>query len=497
MFLDELRQLRDRLVRASGNAGSGALPQDELASIAAGMEGLAFQIGALLPDPRRRAALYKLSFMPSGSVREVLEHAARLMAEGLGVERIKVLEMLPDGDLLVRAGVGWPPGFVGQVRDRGELGSQAGYTLMTGEGLNVEDIREETRFAFPEAEAMRDVRSSITVPIPGKHRPYGVLEADSVDPKFFKESDLRFMSIAANVIGGAISQVRAERALNVQRAIGLAVAGADGIGEAAAEVLAALGAGLEFTVAGLWCVEPDGEHMGLHHAWTAPSFTLGYPMTGHLFTRGVGRIGRVWEREEPLWSADMSAEGAAVRQAALKERGLSAGVCFPVLGRDGVLAVIELFKDEAYEPDADMLAVLGTIADQLGVFMERVEAERRWRERERDFRALVENSPDLISRFDRDLRRVYANPAAEAVLRRSDVSPLGGLAGEGLPEGARVDDWWVAAQRALATGQEQTADIYFPLDDEVHIFQTRIIPILSESGAVELVFSVGRDITGM
>src|SRR6476660_4477211 len=47
---------------------------------------------------------------------DLLNHTARLTAEGLGAEYCKVLEFLPaENRLLVRAGIGWDEGVVGKA----------------------------------------------------------------------------------------------------------------------------------------------------------------------------------------------------------------------------------------------------------------------------------------------------------------------------------------------------------------------------------------------
>lgn len=52
----------------------------------------------------------------SNELGEILTEACRLVGEGLGINLAKVRELQGDGaTLLVRAGVGWKPGVVGQV----------------------------------------------------------------------------------------------------------------------------------------------------------------------------------------------------------------------------------------------------------------------------------------------------------------------------------------------------------------------------------------------
>jgi hypothetical protein len=64
---------------------------------------------------------------------EMLNHTARVTAEGLGAEYCKVMEYIPNENrLLVRAGVGWGEGVVGHATVGADLASPAGYALRTG-----------------------------------------------------------------------------------------------------------------------------------------------------------------------------------------------------------------------------------------------------------------------------------------------------------------------------------------------------------------------------
>ena len=63
---------------------------------------------------------------------EILTEACRLVGDALGTDLAKVIELQKDSQtLLVRAGIGWKPGVVGQVRLRADEASSEGHALRT------------------------------------------------------------------------------------------------------------------------------------------------------------------------------------------------------------------------------------------------------------------------------------------------------------------------------------------------------------------------------
>src|SRR6476469_3434093 len=61
---------------------------------------------------------------------EMLNHTARVTAEGLEAEYCKVMQYIPaENRLLVRAGVGWGEGVVGNATVGADSESRAGYAL--------------------------------------------------------------------------------------------------------------------------------------------------------------------------------------------------------------------------------------------------------------------------------------------------------------------------------------------------------------------------------
>ena len=65
---------------------------------------------------------------------QILNEACRLVGQALGTDLAKVLERQADGrTLLVRAGVGWKPGIVGQLTISTEEDTSAGHALASDE----------------------------------------------------------------------------------------------------------------------------------------------------------------------------------------------------------------------------------------------------------------------------------------------------------------------------------------------------------------------------
>ncbi|OKH38144.1 hypothetical protein NIES2119_11355 [[Phormidium ambiguum] IAM M-71] len=137
----------------------------------------------------------------------LMDETVKLITEILAVEYCKVLELLPDEQaLLLRAGIGWRSGFVGNAKVGTDLDSQSGYTLLTHEPVIVKDLRTETRFKGSPLLHEHDVISGISVIITGQNQPWGVLGAHSTQPRIFTEDDIHFFQAVANILAEAIAR---------------------------------------------------------------------------------------------------------------------------------------------------------------------------------------------------------------------------------------------------------------------------------------------------
>ena len=145
---------------------------------------------------------------------EMLNHTARITAEGLRAEYCKVMEFRPaENRLLVRAGVGWDEGVVGHATVGADLASPAGYALRTGKPVISNHLENEQRFRTPELLIEHGIRRAMNVILQGDGSPFGVLEVDSRSEGEFGEHDIAFLQGAANILGMAIEQQQYQRKL--------------------------------------------------------------------------------------------------------------------------------------------------------------------------------------------------------------------------------------------------------------------------------------------
>lgn len=141
--------------------------------------------------------------------------------------------------------------------------------------------------------------------------------------------------------------------------------------------------------------------------------------------------------------------------------------------------------------DGQVVAVIGICTD----ITQRKQAEELLHQREQEFRALVENSPDLVVRFDKQLRHVYVNPAVE----RATGIPKHVFIGKtnqdlGMPQDL-VDRWHEALLNVLETGTEQGLEFSFPTPNGTKSYQSRIVPEVTQDGTIKYVLGVTHNIT--
>jgi len=115
--------------------------------------------------------------------------------------------------------------------------------------------------------------------------------------------------------------------------------------------------------------------------------------------------------------------------------------------------------------------------------------------REREFRALADNSPDVLTRFDRQLRHVFVNNAITRITGRMPAELIGKTNRELDMPPALVAQWDEAMQAVFNTGQPSAMAFSFDgLAGHQH-FSLRLVPEFAADGSVEYVLGVTHDVT--
>lgn len=169
--------------------------------------------GDLESRVRQQEAVAKLglSALSGSAIPELMDEAVAVVSRTLGVGFVKVLEFLPDEDaLVVRAGVGWEDGVVGEATVGTNLRSQAGYALISPGPVVCEDLHKENRFEGASLLHDHGILSGVTAAILVDNAHFGVLGAHSQELRRFSSSEARFVGDVADVLGAALARATAE-----------------------------------------------------------------------------------------------------------------------------------------------------------------------------------------------------------------------------------------------------------------------------------------------
>lgn len=148
------------------------------------------------------------------SLNELFNDTVQLVTKTLKLPYCKIIQRIPDTEcgLYFRAVAGFAPSLVGQTFNPG-MEPHAAYTLESLKPIIVEDIYQETRFSPSPLHIEYGLTSGISVVIYGADHPFGVLEADSKEKRFFQQEDTEFLQSLANLLGIVIERKEVEKAL--------------------------------------------------------------------------------------------------------------------------------------------------------------------------------------------------------------------------------------------------------------------------------------------
>jgi PAS domain S-box-containing protein len=118
-------------------------------------------------------------------------------------------------------------------------------------------------------------------------------------------------------------------------------------------------------------------------------------------------------------------------------------------------------------------------------------------ESEERFRTLAENIPDMIVRFDKDLRFIYGNKAVKDRTNLAVDSLIGKTPKEYGAGSDSSENWERVAREVLDTGRPRRIEHTNSWLDNTKVFDTLLVPEMNKNGDVNSVILIARDITEM
>jgi len=178
----------------------------------------------------------------------------------------------------------------------------------------------------------------------------------------------------------------------------------------------------------MWRIEATKERMVLADWWQEPGFACKEFMArsqGMQFPHGIGLPGRIWSSREPAWIPDVTRDPNSPRSPFAEKEGLRGAFGFPIFVHNALWGVMEFFSRGIEEPNPMLLKTFSVVGDQLGLFIERREAEDGLREANALKRAILESANySIISTSADGVIRSF-NAAAERMLGYRSEEVLG------------------------------------------------------------------------
>ncbi|MEG4272720.1 MULTISPECIES: PAS domain S-box protein [unclassified Microcoleus] len=158
---------------------------------------------------------------------------------------------------------------------------------------------------------------------------------------------------------------------------------------------------------------------------------------------------------------------------------------------EGIVRWINVCSSPMFSDSGQLIGYVGTVRD----VTERQQAQAALASSEQQLRTLLENTPDVIIRTDKELRYIYVNQA----VARSQGKPISFFLGKtsqeiGMPPEV-CQMWDETLHKVLETGQEEIIEFQVFSTNGIRTYQSRVVPEFDKDGVPESALIVARDIT--
>ena len=391
--------------------------------------------------------------------------ASQLLGLHMGANRLIYAEVLDDGCVVIE------PGFVCDVQQLDGVYRLADYglsllaTLNAGEIIAVTDMRQDPDYSTCEkqAYAQMEIVSNLSIPIVKNGRLVAILGVHQKSPRIWTSDDTSIAREMAERTWAAVQQARSEAKLLASR---VQLAQVVAIMPSFSAVLRGPSHVIELANQSFYDLVQHGpEILGLTFVEAFPEFvSQAFP----------GLLDTVYRTGEKF-------EASGMRTVVRRGPG------------DGVA---DLFVDVVYLP---LREANGQIS---GIFLHGVDrttevtATQALAQRERELRSVTENTPHLLTRFDRQYRHVFVNLVVEKLWGLTIPQLLGKTHRQMDMPDELCGQWEEAIRSVFDHASHSFLDFSLdtPHDGRRH-FSCRLVPEFDERGQVEFALGVTHDIT--
>ena len=161
--------------------------------------------------------------------------------------------------------------------------------------------------------------------------------------------------------------------------------------------------------------------------------------------------------------------------------------------KDGSVIYCEWYNSVLFDEEGKAKSILSFARD----VTDRKQIEEKLRQHQQEFTTLVENSPDITTRFDKQLRHIYVNQAVTLATGMPASAFIGKTNQElGMPE-TLCALWDENFQKVFRTGQQQTIQFEFSTPTGKKYYDCRAVPEFAQDNSVESVLAIVRDISAL
>ncbi|WP_409524117.1 PAS domain-containing protein [Nitrincola sp. MINF-07-Sa-05] len=232
----------------------------------------------------------------------------------------------------------------------------------------------------------------------------------------------------------------------------------------------------------------------------APSLPTNFikALDGLKISEGEGSCGTAVWRGEAVIAEDIQTHPFwdSFKRLAL-EAGLISCWSEPIIGSSGqVLGVFGIYRREPGTPEEVVKGSIYRETHIAAIAIERSQMEKALRDSEREFRALAENAPVNIARYDADCRLLYANPEMITTIGHPADEVYGKTPTEASCESGSFE-YQSLLNTVLATGEPRDMEVAMESTENNSMIYHHIllVPEHDTHGIINGVLAIGSDIS--